>query len=65
VSLDFQAACDELNPADDDYRFYTVLAASVGGTRAIDLGCGTGTLARMLASGSASVTAVDPDTDML
>jgi SAM-dependent methyltransferase len=65
VSFDFQAAYDELNPADDDYRFYAALVASAGVSRAVDLGCGTGTLARMLASGGAIVTGVDPDPDML
>jgi SAM-dependent methyltransferase len=65
VSFDFQAAYDELNPTDDDYRFYAALAASAGASRAVDLGCGTGTLARMLASGGATVTGVDPDPDML
>lgn len=65
MGFDFQAAYDELNPADDDYRFYAALAASAGVSRAVDLGCGTGTLARMLASGGASVTGVDPDPEML
>jgi SAM-dependent methyltransferase len=65
VGFDFQAAYDELNPADDDYRFYAALAASAGVSRAVDLGCGTGALARMLASGGASVTGVDPDPAML
>jgi SAM-dependent methyltransferase len=65
MSFDFQAAYDELNPADDDYRFYAALAASAGLSRVVDLGCGTGTLARMLASAAASVTGVDPDPDML
>jgi SAM-dependent methyltransferase len=65
VSFDFQAAYDELNPADDDYRFYAAYAASAGVSRAVDLGCGTGTLARMLASGGITVTGVDPDPDML
>lgn len=65
MSFDFQAAYDELNPADDDYRFYAALAASAGVSLAVDLGCGTGTLARMLAVGGAAVTGVDPDPDML
>ena len=65
VGFDFQAAYDELNPSDDDYRFYATLAASAGVSRAVDLGCGTGTLAMMLASGGASVTGVDPDPEML
>jgi SAM-dependent methyltransferase len=65
VGFDFQAAYDELNAAVDDYRFYAALAASAGVSRAVDLGCGTGTLARMLASRGASVTGVDPDPEML
>jgi len=65
VGFDFQAAYDELNPADDDYRFYAALAASSGVSRAVDLGCGTGTLARMLSSRGASVVGVDPDPEML
>lgn len=65
MSFDFSGAYDELNRADDDYRFYAALAASVGVSRAVDLGCGTGTLALMLASQGASVVGVDPDADML
>jgi SAM-dependent methyltransferase len=65
VSFDFQAAYDELNPGDYDYRFYAGLAASAGVSRAVDLGCGTGTLARMIASGGARVVGVDPDPEML
>ena len=65
MGFDFQAAYDELNPADDDHRFYAALAVSAGVSRVVDLGCGTGTLARMLASGGASVTGVDPDPAML
>jgi SAM-dependent methyltransferase len=65
VSFDFGAAYDELNPADDDYRFYAALAARAGASRAVDLGCGTGTLARMLARAGVRVTGVDPDPGML
>ena len=65
VSFDFQGTYDLLNPADDDYRFYAALAASAGASRVIDLGCGTGTLARMLACGATSVVGVDPDPEML
>jgi SAM-dependent methyltransferase len=65
VGFDFHAAYDELNPSDDDYRFYAALAVSAGVSCAVDLGCGTGTLARMLASRGASVTGVDPDPEML
>jgi SAM-dependent methyltransferase len=65
VSFDFHWAYDELNPADDDYRFYATLAATAGVSRAVDLGCGTGKLARMLAIGAGSVTGIDPDPEML
>lgn len=65
MSFDFQGAYEELNPADDDYRFYAQLAASAGVTRAVDLGCGTGKLARMLAGAVPAVTGVDPDPEML
>lgn len=65
MSFDFHEAYDELNRADDDHRFYAELAASAGVSRAVDLGCGTGTLALMLASHGVSVVGVDPDADML
>jgi ubiquinone/menaquinone biosynthesis C-methylase UbiE len=65
VSFDFQGAYDQLNPADDDYRFYAAFGTPAGVSRAVDLGCGTGTLARMLASDVASVVGVDPDAEML
>lgn len=65
MGFDFQAAYDELNPADDDYRYYAALAVSAGVSRAVDLGCGTGTLARLLASRGVRVTGVDPDPEML
>jgi SAM-dependent methyltransferase len=65
VGFDFQAAYDELNPADRDFRFYAALAAAAGASSAVDLGCGTGTLALLLAAGGAGVTGVDPDPEML
>ena len=65
VGFDFQGAYEELNPDDDDYLFYAALAASAGVTRAVDLGCGTGKLARMLAGAVLAVTGVDPDPEML
>lgn len=61
MSFDFQASYDELNPADHDYRFY----AALPGARVLDLGCGTGTLALLLASSGRSVVAIDPDPEML
>ena len=65
VSFDFQGSYEELNPADDDYRFYAALASFEGVSRAVDLGCGTGKLARMLAAVTESVTGIDPDPEML
>jgi SAM-dependent methyltransferase len=65
VSFDFQEAYDELNPSHDDYRFYAALAHELDATRVLDLGCGTGVLARILASGGHTVVGIDPDPDML
>lgn len=65
VSFAFQAAYDELNAADDDYRFYASLASAAGASSAVDLGCGTGTLALLLACRAATVIGVDPDPEML
>lgn len=65
MSFDFQASYNELNPDDDDYRFYACLALDSGARAAVDLGCGTGTLARLLASQGVDVLAVDPDEAML
>jgi SAM-dependent methyltransferase len=65
VSFDFQAAYDELNSADDDYRFYASLAQELGASRVLDLGCGTGVLARLLARNGHAVVGIDPDPDML
>ncbi|WP_432967345.1 class I SAM-dependent methyltransferase [Dactylosporangium sp. CA-233914] len=63
--LDFAAAYDQLNPDDDDYRFYAALADELGVTRVIDLGCGTGTLTRLLASRGRAAVGIDPDPDMI
>jgi len=65
MAFEFQAAYDELNPADDDYRFYADLAARLAAASVIDLGCGTGTLARLLAARGHRVVGIDPDPDML
>ncbi len=65
VSFDFQGNYSELNPDDRDYRFYARLATDRGIRTAIDLGCGTGTLARLLAEGGIDVIAIDPDPAML
>lgn len=65
MPFDFHAAYDELNPADDDYRFYAGLAARLEAVSVIDLGCGTGTLARLLAAHGHHVVGIDPDPEML
>lgn len=65
MAFDFHASYDELNSQDDDYRFYAGLAVGRGVKSAIDLGCGTGTLARLLAAQGIDVVAVDPDPEML
>ena len=65
MGFDFQAAYDELNPADDDHRFYAALAATLGARRVLDLGCGTGTLAHLLSRAGHAVVGIDPDPEML
>lgn len=65
MPFDFQANYDALNPDDQDHRFYAGLARDNGSRTAIDLGCGTGTLARLLAAQGIDVIAVDPDPEML
>jgi SAM-dependent methyltransferase len=65
MPLDFAAAYDDLNADDHDYRFYATLADDLRATRVLDLGCGTGTLARLLASRGRSAVGIDPDPEML
>jgi SAM-dependent methyltransferase len=59
------AAYDDLNADDDDYRFYAALADEVGATSVLDLGCGTGTLTRLLAAHGRPAIGIDPDPEML
>jgi len=65
VAFDFHAAYDGLNAADDDYRFYAALANERDARRILDLGCGTGVLACLLARNGHEVVGVDPDPEML
>jgi len=65
VPFDLSSAYDELNAADHDYRFYADLARELCARSVLDLGCGTGTLARLLAADGCEVVAIDPDPDML
>ncbi|UUW90320.1 class I SAM-dependent methyltransferase [Pimelobacter simplex] len=65
MGFDFSASYDELNPADDDHRFYERLALAHGARDAVDLGCGTGSLARRWAGHGLRVHAVDPDPAMI
>lgn len=65
MTFDYQAAYDELNAADHDYRFYAALVDEVAADRVLDLGCGTGTLARLVAGAGHQVVGIDPDEEML
>jgi len=51
---------DALDPDRSDLEFYLRLAADLGARTVLDVGCGTGTFALLLAEYGVAVTAVDP-----
>ena len=51
---------DPLDPDRGDLDVYAAMAAELGARSVLDIGCGTGTFACLLARGGLTVTAVDP-----
>src|SRR5688572_26281543 len=51
---------DPLDPDRSDLDAYLAIADDLGATSVLDVGCGTGTFACLLASRGLEVTAVDP-----
>lgn len=54
------AVYDALDPDRSDLHAYVGIAAELGARRVVDIGCGTGALALMLADQGCEVVAVDP-----
>lgn len=65
MSFDFQAAYEDLNPADDDYRFCAALAHELRADHVLDRGCGTAVLACLLAAAGHAAVRIDPAAEML
>lgn len=59
------ALYDAVNLHEEDTRFYVGLAAELAPVDIVDIGCGTGRLALILATRGFSVTGIDPSTPML
>ena len=51
---------DPLDPDRSDLDVYVAMAEELGARSVLDIGCGTGTFACMLADRGLSVTGVDP-----
>ncbi|MGW6201082.1 class I SAM-dependent methyltransferase [Kribbella sp. NPDC055110] len=54
------AVYDALDPDRGDLEHYAAIVAEFGATKVLDVGCGTGELACLLASGGVEVVGVDP-----
>ncbi len=54
------ALYDPLNPVRDDLDVYVAIADELSARSVLDIGCGTGTLALMLADRGIAVTGLDP-----